>query len=93
MNDFTVIAVSIVLGALLFVAVPKNKLYGEWSARQRLFGACLGTLFLAGAILILGTRFVFFLPKEQRTTLLLLGLALVLSSIAIGYLAGKLRRP
>ena len=93
MDDFTVIAVSIVLGALLFVAVPKNKLYGGWSAGQRLFGACLGTLFLAGAILVFGTRFIFSMPQEQRTTLFLLGLALVLSPIAIGYLASKLRRP
>jgi hypothetical protein len=91
MNDFTIIAGAILLGVLFCLAAPKNKLYGDWSAAERLFGASLGTLFFAGAVLVIGTRFAFSLPHGQRNDLFLVGLALVFSPIVIGYLAAKLR--
>jgi hypothetical protein len=66
--------------------------FSQRSVGRKILAVVIAVPFLGGAALIMGARFAFFIPREERNTAFLIGLAMFVGSFAIVFAARAYRR-
>ena len=66
--------------------------FSQRSFGRKIIAGVIAVPFLGGAALIMGARFAFFIPHEERNNAFLIGIAMFIGSIALAFVANRYRR-
>jgi hypothetical protein len=69
-----------------------NTPFSQRSFGRKILAVVIAVPFLGGAALIMGARFAFFIPRDERNNAFLVGLAMFVGSIVLAFIANKYRR-
>ena len=69
-----------------------NTPFSQRSLGQKILAVVIAVPFLGGATMIMGARFAFFVPREERNNVFLIGLAMFVGSVALAFVANRYRR-
>jgi hypothetical protein len=70
----------------------ENTPWSQRSLGRKIWAVVIAVPFLGGAALVMGARFAFFIPHEERNNAFLIGLAMFIGSIALAFVANWYRR-
>ena len=70
----------------------ENIPFSQRSVGRKILAVVIAAPFLGGTALIMGSRFAFFIPREERNTAFLIGLAMVTGAFALTFAARWYRR-
>ena len=70
----------------------RNTPFSQRSFGQKILAVVIAIPFLGGAALVMGARFAFFIPRQERNNVFLIGLAMFVGSLALAFVAKRFRR-
>jgi hypothetical protein len=70
----------------------QNTPFSQRSLGRKIFAVIIAVPFFGGAALVMGARFAFFIPREERYNAALIGIAMFVGSIALALVSNWYRR-